>query len=489
MTGSAIVNDNTTYDVPKNAMLSSKSNTISGIVVIITSLIEAVVAYMFYFNPFYIKPVYRNAAELSAKGNPTEVVFFKDMFISKAEAEASTTIQINLFDKFLEIGIIYLIITVLPIVMAFLHMKRQSFTSSYFVINYFAKIVFAVVPFLIPYSNLIDKAFKKRFLYLKISCAIFLAFAIVGLIYFFTLKMRESIKEKFLSPSDIKALKSRVILGSIMVVPVIAFTLMHKITATFASKTVLSFFMEWKDTAVTQGWVNVIVLTIFLLCILAYISEKDFGIMGIAAFSLGFFFADILSFVTRVKASKFGPNAIILLVQAGISLAIAILALIIIQKLKPKPYEKTRSNTIANISINASAFLYVITIVAPMVAKYFANTKGVWAGFDFAYVGLILGVGLIAALSLIKGYDWAYTYMLFSSIAFMIMSISPVLETLNIRNVKIEEALIDDKVYKGMNELLSVSTTLISCAISLAVILILVINAKKIKDYLYQKRF
>lgn len=489
MTQSAIVNDNTQYSVPKNAMLSSKRNMVAGIAVIVTTLVEAVLAFIFFFNPYYIKTVYRSASQLTQAGNPAKVVLFKDIFMTDAEASAATHIEIAIWGKLVQIGIIYLIFAILPIVMAFLHIKKQSFTNSYFVINYFAKIVFAVVPFIVPFANLVDPLFKKRFLYLRVSCAVMLAIAAIGLVYFFTRKVKITYSEKTMTSEDSSSLRARTISGIIFIIPIISFLVIHKITRYFVTKETSSFFMDWENTNVTQGLVFVAIFAVLVACVLAFISEKDFGIIGLATFSLGFFVADVLAALSRIKARGFGPNAIILLVQAGITLFIAVFAILIIQKIKPKPYEKTRDNSIANLSINIASGLYILAVVAPIVASYFLDKKAVWVGFDYTYIGLILSIALLAALSLINGYDWAYLYMTFSSVAFIIMQVSPILSTIQLRKDKMAVAVIEGTKYKGIAELTSLGFIGLSVLLNIAVILLLVINSKKIKDYLYQKRY
>lgn len=489
MTGSAIVNDNTHYIVPKDAMLGSKRNIVAGIAVIVTTLVEAVLAFIFFFNPYYIKSVYRSADQLTKAGNPAKVVLFKDIFMTDAEASAATHIEIAIWGKFVQIGIIYLIFVILPIVMAFLHIKKQSFTNSYFVINYFAKVVIAIIPFIVPFANFVDPSFKKRFLYLRVSSAVLLGIAVIGLIYFFTRKLKLTYNEKTLSSEDAKSLKSRVVSGIVFMIPIIGFLVIHKVTRYFITKETYSFFMDWKNTNVAQGLVTVLIFAVLTACVLAFISQKDFGIIGLATFSIGFFVSDVLAALTRIMSKGFGPNAIILLVQAVITLFIAVFAILIIQKIKPKPYEKTRDNSIANLSINISGILYILAVSAPIVAKYFTDKKAIWVGFDYTYIGLILSIAFLAALSLINGYDWAYLYMTFSSVAFIIMQVSPILSTLQIRKEKIADALIEGTKYKGIAELTSLGFIGACVLLNIVVIMILVFNSKRIKDYLYQKRY
>ncbi len=489
MTGSAIVNDNTTYNAPKNAMLSSKKNIFAGTAVIIGTLVESVLAFIFLFYPFYIKTVYRSAKALTAGGNPAKVVFFKNIFISEAEVSSAPYIEIGLSSTILQIALLYLIFAVLPIVMAVIHMKGASFTNSYFVINYISKITISLIPFIIPYANLVDKSFKNRFLYLKIASAVVLAIAFIGLIYFYIQKYKAELSSSVLTISEKSAIKSRIKIGIFLFAGSVGFLVLHRITRFFVTKETTSFFLGWDNTAVTQGWVYVLAFVVMLVSVLSYISGKEFGVFPIATIALGFLISDIVAFLARVKVKGFGPNAIIILVQAVVSLLIAVFCIIIINKLKPQPYEKTRDNSIANLSINISSITFILASVIGVVAKYFANPKADWGSFDFAYIGLLATILFLTAISLIRGFDWAYTFMTLYTGISIVMSISNIFNNLQVRTDLIEAATKKGTVYTDTKELLSSGVYLIAIIFCVATISVLIANRKKIKDYLYQKRY
>ena len=92
------------------------------------SIVGAIVANFIVINPLYIRPVFHNTT-LDEQGISYTVKFFGKLFASEAE-KASGQVIISLSDTVINIALIYLIITIIPILLAVFFNKGYAFAKT-----------------------------------------------------------------------------------------------------------------------------------------------------------------------------------------------------------------------------------------------------------------------------------------------------------------------------------------------------------------------
>ena len=134
----------------KKAVESGSQNKLIALGVIVFSVIEAVAAFFLVFKPLFIDSIYHNTY-LDENGYTYAVSFFGNLFMSEAD-KASGTVMLSLSGAVMNIVLLYVILTVFPILMALLFRKGYAFAKTGLIAAFGAKTVIGLVPLLVPFT-------------------------------------------------------------------------------------------------------------------------------------------------------------------------------------------------------------------------------------------------------------------------------------------------------------------------------------------------
>lgn len=276
-------------DMGKKSAESKSSNKLIALGVILFSVVEAVIAFFAVFKPMYIDTIYHNDY-LDENGYSYAVSFFGNLFLSEAE-KSSGTIMLSLSGAVVNIIILYLILTVLPIALALLFKKGYAFAKTGLTVVFGAKTVIGLMPLLVPFADVRNLA--------RIFGAVDAALCLCACAYFVYLNSIEYADDMLLDSEQIKAMVKRAKLSGLLFLLMTALVVCEK----FAMG---GYGINWSiiigkaDQQLMQGYVLVLLLGISLICAILYIRGNDASLYFFAGFGGAAALTNVYALIKKV---------------------------------------------------------------------------------------------------------------------------------------------------------------------------------------------
>lgn len=467
------------------------------------SVIEAVVTYFLVINPLFISPVYNNA-ELNDKGITYIVKFFGKTFASAQEI-ADNQVILSLSGTILNIVLVYIVITGVPLLLSLFFYKGYAFAKSYLTAVFGAKAVIGLVPVLIPFA------------YIRNSMRIFgiadAVLCIVACVYFVYLNSVEYADDMLFTKDQIDGMKNRGIKGGVMF-GLMLLTVVFEGFGMGAYGINWSIYLGWNDQAVTQGIVLVLLLAVSLTAAIMYVREADWANYFFLAFGGAAAVSNIFAVIQKVlwvvktynptkKLANAGDeDAIVWVGQNGMTslwwiktvfMALALVSSAVLtvyafnlvkSKFTFKFHADDKKPAIA-VLIGAGSIVlsFVLTIAAITVwdrLQYSAFTMG---AMDYMYFIVYGGLTLFLACALIGGYGFTK----FGSLALFLVvascNFSTIFSVFNARSAFIAA----NPGMHGYNYI--IAGVLYILAVLSCFAIIPVFAVKEVDTYLYNKRY
>lgn len=260
-------------DEVKSSAENKSSNKLIALGVMIFSVIEAVVAFFVVFKPLYINTVYHNAT-LDESGTSYTVSFFGNMFQS-ADEFGSGEIKLSLAGSVLNILLIYVIMTVVPILLALLFKKGYAFAKSGLTVVFGVKAIAGFMPMLVPFANA-----RNSMRIFGIADAVLCMCACA---YFVYLSNVEYADDMLFDSEQIKAMVKRAKLGGLFLVLMAALVICEKY-AMGGYGINWSIIIGKSDQQLMQGYVLVVLFSVSLLAAIMYVRGSFTSLYFFAGF-------------------------------------------------------------------------------------------------------------------------------------------------------------------------------------------------------------
>ncbi len=485
-------------DTPKKGITSK----MTAIGVGILTLVEAVVAYFVVFNPLFIKPVYHNAT-LDEAGISYTVKFFGKLFASEAEKASGVTI-ISLSDTVLNIILIYLVITVVPLILAFFFNKGFAFAKTYLIAVFGAKAVIGMVPLLVPFPNLRNS--------IRIFGVVDAVICLCACAYFVYLNYVEYADDMLLTEEEIGGMKKRAKLGGFMLVLMAALVVFEKF-AMGGYGINWSIYLGWADQQITQGYVLVILLAVAVIASILYIKGADWAMCFYGGFGAAAALSNVAAVINKViwinttyKSQKAlavqGDEAAITWIgQNGMSaswwrrfvfiivclLVGGAMAFFAVRTLKSKllarpAADEKRASLFVLIGTGGLLLFSILTIVAITLWDKKLYSEFIMGAMDYMYFIVFGGITLFLMLTTLSGYDFSKFGMLALYIVTGAANFSTIFNVFNTR----KSLAAANPGYVGYDYIIAGVLFILSLVCCFTVILLFAF--KEVGNYLYNKR-
>ncbi len=478
------------------------SNKVIALGVGIFSIVEAVIAYFIVFNPLFIKPVYQNTM-LDEAGISYTVKFFGKLFASEAEKASGVTI-IALSDTVFNIVMIYLVITVVPILLAFFFNKGFAFAKTYLTAVFGAKAVIGMVPLLVPFPYLRNS--------IRVFGVVDAVICLCACAYFVYLNTIEYADDMLLTEEEIGGMKKRAKLGGFMLVLMTALVILEKF-AMGGYGINWSIYLGWADQQITQGYVLVALFGIAVIASILYIREADWAMCFYGGFGAAAALSNFAAVINKViwinttyKSQKalaaqgdevaitwVGQNGmsaswwrrfIFIIICMVVGAAIAFFAVKTLKgKLFSKPAsDEKRASLFVLIGTGGLVLFTVLTIVAITLWDRKLYSEFLMGAMDYMYFIVFGGITLFLALTVLSGYEFSKFGMLAVYIVAGAANFSTIFNVFNTRS----GLAAANPGYVGYDYIIAGVMYILSLVCCFTVILLFAF--KDVSNYLYNKR-
>ena len=485
----------------KKAVEGKSQNKMIALGVILFSVIEAVIAFFIVFKPLFIDSIYHNDY-LDANGYTYDVSFFGNLFMSEAE-KASGTVMLSLSGAVVNIVILYIILTVFPILLAFLFKKGYAFAKTGLIVTFGAKTVIGLVPLLVPF------AYARRSIWAFGAVDALLCLCACG--FFVYLGSLEYADDMLFDDDQIKAMVKRGKFAGILFILMTALVVFEKYA-------MAGYGINWsiiigKDNQqLMQGYVLVGLLALSLICAILYVRGTEASLYFFAGFGCAAAFSNVYAVIQKVvwvnttykeqKALKNQGDAaaaewiflngmgatwwrrfvfiIICLVVAG---AVGTLAFMKVRKklfLAPAPDEK-KPALFTWICSGALILCFLLSVIAVLKWDKKIYSSFVMGAMDYMYFIVYGGVTLFLALSMLGGVSFSKWGSLALYIVVGASNFSTIFKVFSERN-KLAAAY---PGYRGYDYIVIGILLILSLLCCLTVIIMFVY--KEIDSYMYNK--
>lgn len=466
------------------------------------SIVEAIVAYFIVFNPLYIRPVFHNTT-LDEQGIAYTVKFFGKLFASEAE-KASGQVITSLSDTIINIVMIYLVITVIPILLAVFFNKGYAFAKTYLTAVFGAKTIIGMVPLLVPFP------------YLRNSIRIFgVADAVLCLCacaFFVYLNSVEFADDMLYTESEMSGMKKRAKTGGLLFVLMAVLVVCEKF-AMAGYGINWSIYLGWADQQLTQGYVLVMLLAIALISSILYVREADWAMCFYGGFGAAAALSNLAAIINKViwvnttyksqkalmaqgdeaAAAWVGQNGmsaswwrrfVFIIVCFVVACAITFFAVNAIKsKLMAKPAaDEKKPALIVLIGVGALILCFIFTIIAITMWDKKLYSEFIMGAMDYMYFIVYGGITLFLALAMLTGYDFSKWGMLALYIVVGAANFSTIFTVFKTR----KNIAAANPGYVGYDYIISGVLYILSLVCCLSIIILFVF--KEVSNYLYNKR-
>lgn len=468
----------------------------------IFSIVEAVIAYFVVFNPLFIKPVFKNTT-LDEAGISYTVKFFGKLFASEAEKASGVTI-ISLSDTVFNIIMIYLVITVVPIILAFFFNKGFAFAKTYLTVVFGAKAVIGMVPMLVPFPYLRNS--------IRIFGVVDAVICLCACAYFVYINTLEYADDMLLNEEEIAGMKKRAKLGGFMLILMAALVVCEKF-AMGGYGINWSIYLGWADQEITQGYVLIALFGIAVIASILYIRDADWAMCFYGGFGAAAALSNIAAVINKViwinttyksqkalvaqgdeaAAAWVGQNGmsgswwrrfvfiIVCLVIAG---AIAFFAVKTLKsKLLTKPASDEKRAALFVLIGTAGLLLFtILTIFAITMWDKKLYSEFIMGAMDYMYFIVFGGITLFLTLTTLSGYEFSKFGMLAVYIVAGAANFSTIFNVFNARKSMVAA----NPGYVGYDYIIAGVLYILSLVCCFTVIMLFAF--KDVSNYLYNKR-
>lgn len=392
--------------------------------VILFSVIEAVIGFFVVLKPLFIDSIYHNSF-LDENGYTYTVSFFGNLFASEAE-KASGTVMLSLSGAVVNILILYLIITVIPILLAILLLKKgYSFAKTGLTAVFGAKTVFGLMPLLVPFANV------RRSIWL--FGAVDAIICLCACAFFVYISNVEYAEDMLFDDEQIKAMVKRGKFGGLL------FLLMAAL-AVFEKYAMSGYGINWsiiigKDNQqLMQGYVLVLLLILSLISAIMYVRGGSNALYFFVAFGCATAFSNLYALIQKAiwvnttykqqKALKNQGDAaaaewisvngmgatwwrrtILIAVCFVIAGAVGVLAFMKVRKKlfqKAAPDEKKPAMLTA-VCATAAVLCFLLSVIAVLMWDKKIYSTFLMGAMDYMYFIVYGGITLFLAISMLGG--------------------------------------------------------------------------------------
>mgnify|MGYP004638698049 FL=1 len=473
MSTAVAVNDSSTKKTPLNKVIA--------IGLAAFSVIEAVITFVMFIRPYFIKPVYDQVAAYNEQGITCTVKLFGKLFAS-AQDKLDYQIILSLSSTILNIVLIYIVALAIPLLLAWFFFKGYAFAKSYLTIVFAAKGVFGLVPMLIPFANV-----RNNLRFFGIGDAV-LCFAVCA--FFVYLNSMEYADDMLYTPEQTAAMKKRGI-DSLVMFGVLAVGMVceHYAMVAGSGRSALgggnwSILLGWiNDTAVAQGVVLALITAIAAIAAITYVRDADWSGIFFKAFGAVMAVVDLIGIVMKVTSSGVGKSTIFLIAAFVLFAGLTAYAFFRTARIKFAFVPKEKAD-LAVLLFSASLLLStVLTIVANLLFD-----KQLYGGVNLGamdYMYLIVYAG--AALFLALAFNGGYSFAKFGALGLYLVVASCGFENIFVVFSARKAFIASNPGLHGYNYIIA-GVLYIAVAVS-CLLIIPAFAFKGVDDHLYAKRF
>ena len=479
------------------------TNKTLALIISVFSVIEAVVTYFIVINPLFISPVYNNT-ELNEKGITYIVKLFGKTFASAQEL-AENQVILSLSETILNIVLIYIVITGVPILLSFFFYKGFAFAKSYLTAVFGAKAVLGLVPVLVPFANIRNS--------MRIFGVADAVICIIACVFFVYLNSVEYADDMLLTKDQIAGMKRRGIHGGVMFV----MTLLLVVFESFAMGAYginWSIYLGWNDQALTQGFVLILLLAVALVASIMYVREADWANYFFLAFGAAAALANLFAVIqkvlwifttynpTKALANQGDADAIEWVGQNGMTtswwiktvfmilclVVSAVLAVYAFRLVKSKfsfkfSAEEKKPAMAVLISAGSVILSFILTIAAVTMWDRLQYSTFVMGAMDYMYFIVYGGITLFLAFALIGGYGFTK----FGALALYLVVASCNFSSIFVVFSARSNFIAANPGYVGYNYIIAGVLFILSVVSCLGIIPVFAV--KEVDSYLYNKRY
>lgn len=486
----------------KDTPLKGVTNKTIALGVGIFSIIEAVVAYFVVFNPLFIRPVYHNTT-LDEAGITYTVKIFGKLFASEAEKASGVTI-ISLSNTIFNIIMLYLIVTVIPLLLAFFYNKGFAFAKTYLTVVFGAKTVLGMVPLLVPFTYLRNS--------IRIFGVVDAVICMCACAFFVYINSVEYADDMLLNETEIADMVKRAKIGGFMLVLMSALVIFEKFAMSGYGIN-WSIYLGWADQQITQGYVLVLLFAVAVVATILYVRDADWAMCFYGGFGAAAALSNLAAVINKIiwvnttyKSQKalaaqgdeaaidwVGQNGmsaswwrrfVFIIVCLLIGGAMAFFAVKILKgKLLAKPAaDEKRASLIVLIVTGLLILFFILTIAAITMWDRKLYTDFIMGAMDYMYFIVFGGITLFLALMIFTGYEFSKWGMLAVYIVTGAANFSTIFKVFNTR----KSVAAANPGYVGYDYIIAGVLFILSLICCLSVILMFIF--KDVGNYLYNKR-
>ena len=397
MSTAVAVNDSSTKKTPLNKVIA--------IGLAAFSVIEAVITFVMFIRPYFIKPVYDQVAIYNEQGTTCTVKLFGKMFAS-AQDKLDYQIILSLSSTILNVALVYIVTLAIPLLLAWFFFKGYAFAKSFLTITFAAKGILGLVPMLVPFANV-----RNNLRFFGIGDAV-LCFVVCA--FFVYLNSLEYADDMLYTPEQTAAMKKRgidslVMFGALAVCMVCE----HYAMVAGSGRSALgggnwSILLGWiDDTMIAQGVVLVLIAAVGAVAAITYVRDAEWSSIFFKAFGLVLALADLVGIIMKVTSSGVGKSTIFLIVAFVLAAGIAAYAFLRSARIKFAFVPKDKAE-LAVLLFSASLLLStVLTIIANLLYDKQLYGGVALGAMDYMYLILYVGIAAFLVLAFNGGYSFA----------------------------------------------------------------------------------
>lgn len=384
-------------DLEKKAADRKLSNKLIALGTAIFLAVEAVLGFFVVLKPLFIDSVYHNTY-LDEHGYTYTVSFFGNLFASEAE-KASGTVMLSLSGQVVNLVLIYLIMTLLPLVFVLMLKKGFAFAKTGLLVTFGTKTVVGLVPLLVPFSNVSNA--------IRIFGAADSVVCLATCALFVYLNNAEYAEDMAFTGDEIKEMVKRAKFGGFLFLLMAALAVCEKFAmAGYGDNR--SIMIGKDDQQLTQGYILVALVALALVCAILYIR----GNLASMYYFVGFGGAVALTNVyalTHKSVLKNGKAMIFVIACVLIGGAAAFFAFTKVRrKLFVKPAQDEKKPAVITMICSAALIVcFVLSVIGVLAWDRRLYTSFYFGAMDYMYLIAYGGVTLFLAFAMMGGCGFA----------------------------------------------------------------------------------
>ena len=378
-------------DIAEKKPLESKSlNNLVSLGVILFSVIEAAISFFVVIKPLFIDVIYHNEY-LDERGYDYTVSFFGNLFMTEAQKD-SGTIMLSLWNVLLNVVILYLFLTVIPILLALMFRKGYAFAKSGLTVVFGAKTVIGLMPLLVPFAKVTNPMWI-----FGVADAVVCLCACAFFVYLGNVEYAD---DMLFDGDQIRAMVTRAKFGGLLFLIMTVWAVCEKFAMSGygADRSVM---MGKEDQALIQGYVLVILLGVSLICAIMYIRGTMTSLYFFAAFGGAAALSNVYALVKKRK--------VFIIVCAVAAAAVAVLAFMKIGKklFQKAAVDEKKPALFVRICAGALVVCFFLSVIAVLRWDKKIYSMFAMGAMDYMYLTVYGGLTLFLALSMLGGVNFS----------------------------------------------------------------------------------